>query len=85
MTCTRTRPLDHDARRIAVAETVGSNVRRLRKEQSKTIAGLAAEAHLSVSALNQVESGVLPPSLLTCLALAEALDVSLDCLVEGLP
>lgn len=77
-------PLDHNAKRHRLAEVVAANVRRLRKEQHMTIVKLATDAHVSVSALNNIEAGTVVPSLLLCLAVAEALDVSLDDLVVGL-
>lgn len=60
---------------------VGANVRRLRREAQLTQEQFAEASGLSVSYLQKVERGAVDPSATTLVALASALETSLDALV----
>lgn len=54
---------------------VGREIRRLREEKQWSQAKLAGEAHMGVSSVSQIETGVRNPSAATLWKIAEALGV----------
>ncbi|MBY0488940.1 MAG: helix-turn-helix domain-containing protein [Gemmatimonadaceae bacterium] len=60
----------------------GSNVRRHRKEQGRSIAALANEAGLDASYLGELERGRKNVSLLTAARISLALDILVQALLE---
>lgn len=73
-----------DANRINLAGVVGVNLRKLSGEAGLTTSSLAKSVGVSTSIMTRMVNGEQIPSFLQALALAEALDCSLDALVEGL-
>jgi transcriptional regulator with XRE-family HTH domain len=71
------------SRRDTIAATVGSNIRRLRLDQSQTLAGLAEQAGTSVRTLVEIESGRANASLATLAAIADALGVDFGRLTQA--
>ncbi len=57
---------------------IGAEIRRQRKKQDMTVAGLAEAAGLSQSMLSKIETGQTSPSLTTLAAVADALAVPLS-------
>lgn len=64
-----TEPDDHRAAR----ETLGREIRRVRKAQGKTLTDIAGQAGVSTSLLSQIETGRVDPSLDSLRDIAEAL------------
>lgn len=62
--------------------SIGANVRRLRNGKGLTQERLAENADVSVSLIQQIERGVKDPRASTLVALAGALNTSVDSLVE---
>jgi transcriptional regulator with XRE-family HTH domain len=60
-------------RREEARQTLGTNIRLLRKAQGRTLADVAAATGLSVSLLSQVERGLLDPSMDSLRDIADAL------------
>jgi transcriptional regulator with XRE-family HTH domain len=69
--------------RDTIAGTVGGNIRRLRLDQSLTLAGLAQQAGTSVRTLVEIESGRANASLATLGAIADALGVDFGRLTQA--
>lgn len=61
--------------------TIGERIRKYRKERGWTQSQLAEEADLFTSYISHYEAGIWLPSLLNIIAIADALNVSLDDLV----
>lgn len=61
-------------------DTIGKNVRTLREARSWTQEQLAEVAGVTARTIQRIESGQVPPSAETLMALASALDVDLDTL-----
>ena len=59
----------------ALAASIGSEVRRLRKSIDLTVAELGAAAEISAGMLSRIENGAIAPSLGTLDALAKTLNV----------
>lgn len=64
-----------------IAALIGSRLRELRRAREWTQTKLAYEAHLTAVTVNKVEGARCMPSVETLIALAGALDCSLDDLV----
>jgi transcriptional regulator with XRE-family HTH domain len=58
-------------------QTVGANVRRIRKKADLTVTELARNAQLTKSALSKVENGLVSSPIATLMRIAEALRVPL--------
>lgn len=63
-------------------EDVGKKIRKIRKQKGLTLVKLAARCGLSPSFLSQVEREVSSLSIISFDAICEALDVSIDKLLE---
>ena len=63
-------------------ENVGLRLRELRKAKGLTINGLAKLARVPASTISKVENGLLKPSLVHAINLAQALDENLGFLVH---
>ena len=61
--------------------TIGERIRKYRKEKGWTQTQLAEEADLFTSYISHYETGIWLPCLLNLIAIADALNVSLDDLV----
>jgi len=66
-----------------MVEQLGENVRRLRNERGWSQQELADKVGIIQPAISQIESGNIRPRYTTLLALANALDVSLDTLAAN--
>jgi transcriptional regulator with XRE-family HTH domain len=64
---------------------LGAHVRDLRKRARLTQARLAESAGIEVQSLSRIERGEYEPSLSACMALADALGVSIDVIARGQP
>ena len=64
---------------------LGDNIRRLRMERELSQQDLADKVGVIQPAISQIESGAVNPRYTTLLALAAALDVSLDELAKDEP
>ena len=62
---------------------LGSRIRALREGRRWSLKRLAAESGVSVAALQKIEQGAANPSILTILALVEALGEPIDRLIES--
>ena len=60
----------------ALRATVGSNIRRIRRERGWSQATLAAKAGLSIAMIGKLENGRGNPRVTTLAAVASALSVS---------
>src|SRR6056297_3138447 len=63
--------------------TLGTGIRRRRRQLEMTLQALCDKAGLSPGYLSQVERGLATPSLGTLAQIASALDMSLDQFVGG--
>lgn len=70
-----------DRRKLLI---LGQNVRRLRKEMGLSQEALAAAASFDRTYISMIERGVRNPSLLNVCSLANALNVGICELLEGL-
>ena len=61
--------------------TIGERIRKYRKEKGWTQSQLAEEADMFTSYISHYEAGRWLPSLLNIIAIADALNVSLDDIV----
>lgn len=59
----------------SIEESIGAQVRALRKRQDMTVSDLACQANLSAGMLSKVENGAISPSLATLQSLSLALNV----------
>ena len=75
---TETRPIDGDA----VAATLGTALRRLRKAQGLTLQQLASRCGLSQPFLSQLENGKAMPSLMALHNVAQALETTAHSLLQ---
>lgn len=66
-------PLEDDA--VPDAATIGEGIRRERLRRGLTLAQLATQVNLTVSALSQIERGASDPSLNSLRRIAQAFDV----------
>jgi len=66
-------PFDDDA--VPDAATIGEGIRRERLRRGLTLAQLATQVNLTVSALSQIERGASDPSLNSLRRIAQAFDV----------
>ncbi|MBD9375442.1 helix-turn-helix transcriptional regulator [Rhizobium sp. ARZ01] len=66
----------------AALESLGFQLRQLRKAKAFSIAQLAVAADVPVSTISKIENGVLKPSLVNAINLATALDSNLGFLVD---
>ena len=73
------------AERVALLKDFGANLRELREAHFPSIEELAKAANLNRVHVGYLEHGRREPSLATLLILAEALEVSVERLVAGLP
>lgn len=64
-----------DADRAREAESIGAGIRRERLRRGLTLAQLAAQVNLTVSALSQIERGASDPSLSSLRRIAAAFDL----------
>lgn len=64
-----------------ILDAIGPRLRRLRQARGLTLAAVAEQSGLSVSALSRVETGRRQPTLDALIPLARAYEVSLDQLV----
>jgi transcriptional regulator with XRE-family HTH domain len=64
------------------SNVVGARLREARRTQGLTLRGLAQSLGISASLLSQVETGKSQPSVSTLYAIANALDLSLDELLD---
>ncbi len=64
---------------------LGRQLRDLRKRARLTQARLAESAGIEVQSLSRIERGEYEPSLSACVALADALGVSVDAIARGHP
>ena len=71
------------ARNSAVAKTLASNIRRLRKAREWTQDNLAAEAEVEQAAISLIENGRANPTLLMLENIARALEISVVELLES--
>jgi transcriptional regulator with XRE-family HTH domain len=63
-------------------ENVGQRLRELRKQKGLTINGLAKLARVPASTISKIENGLLKPSLVHAINLANALEENLGFLVD---
>jgi transcriptional regulator with XRE-family HTH domain len=68
-------PTIGDEERVADATTIGEGIRRERLRRGLTLAQLAAQVNLTVSALSQIERGASDPSISSLRRIAQAFDV----------
>jgi transcriptional regulator with XRE-family HTH domain len=71
--------------KMASTETIGDRISRLRRDKKIPQYQLASTIGLHPSSLNQIEKGKRQPKTGTISALAKALDVSRDLLIDGNP
>ena len=71
-----------DADRVYVL--LGKNVRELRKRCRLTQVELAEKIECDQKQISRIELGLVHPSLVVCLKLANAFDVSVDTLLDGI-
>ncbi len=64
---------------------LGARIRALRTGARLTQARLAEAAGIEVQSLSRIERGEYEPSLSACVALADALGVSVDAIARGQP
>jgi transcriptional regulator with XRE-family HTH domain len=64
-----------DEEQLPDAETIGEGIRRERLRRGLTLAQLATQVNLTVSALSQIERGASDPSLNSLRRIAQAFDV----------
>lgn len=63
-------------------DTLGRNVRRLRRAENLSQEGLAFEAEIDRTYVSQIERGVINPSLLVLSKIANALNVDVLVLLK---
>lgn len=66
---------DDDLNALADAPTIGEGIRRERLRRGLTLAQLAAQVHLTVSALSQIERGASDPSISSLRRIAGAFNI----------
>ena len=66
----------------SIYEKVGARIRTLRKEQHLSQEELAAKAHVDLTSISEIESGLRNPSLKTLHKIAQALRVPLHALFQ---
>ena len=64
-----------DEERLADGESIGEGIRRERLRRGLTLAQLASQVSLTVSALSQIERGASDPSISSLRRIAQAFDV----------
>jgi len=64
-----------DADRTREADSIGAGIRRERLRRGLTLAQLATQVHLTVSALSQIERGASDPSVSSLRRIAAAFDI----------
>ena len=67
-----------------VYSLLGKNVRELRKRCRLTQIELAEKIECDQKQISRIELGLAHPSLVVCLKLANAFDVSVDTLLDGI-
>jgi transcriptional regulator with XRE-family HTH domain len=77
--------LPYTVERARVLYALGENVRGLRKSRGLAQEGLGEVASLHRNEIGIVERGECEPGLLVLLILADALEVDLRVLLDGLP
>ncbi len=75
----------YEVERAALCERFGGILRELRKERCPSQEALAEAASLHRTYVSLLERGQREPSLSTLLILSDALDVSVEQLLAGLP
>lgn len=70
---------------MPTAISIGTNIKKVRKEKGLTQRKVAENAGISISQLSSYENGKQMPGLPTLANLATALDTSLDQLYFGAP
>ncbi len=68
---------------LANAPTIGEGVRRERLRRGLTLAQLASQVHLTVSALSQIERGASDPSISSLRRIAQAFGIPMFQLLVG--
>lgn len=68
-------PESADDERILDVESIGEGIRRERLRRNLTLAQLATQVNLTVSALSQIERGASDPSISSLRRIAQAFDV----------
>jgi transcriptional regulator with XRE-family HTH domain len=69
------KPRSVDEEHVPASETIGEGIRRERFRRGLTLAQLAGQVNLTVSALSQIERGASDPSLNSLRRIAQAFDV----------
>lgn len=75
----------YSVERVRLLKVFGDNLRGLREQWGLAQEGLAEVANLHRNEVGVVERGECAPGLLTLLILADALEVPLEGLTEGVP
>ncbi len=76
---------EYTAERAAYLEGFAQNIRRIRKAAGISQTDLYRKADLHRTQIGKVEGGKVEPLLMTLVIIADALGVTLDDLVKGLP
>ena len=76
---------EYKAERAAYLKGFAQNIRRIRKASGVSQTDLYREADLHRTQIGKVEGGKVEPLLTTLVIIADALGVTLDDLVKGLP
>ena len=74
--------MDQGREKIIMKE-FGENLKKLRKEKKLSTRTLANIAEMDFGNINEIENGKINPSLITIVALAEALEIEAALLLPG--
>ena len=74
-----------DDERAPDIESIGEGIRRERLRRGLTLAQLATQVNLTVSALSQIERGASDPSISSLRRIAQAFDVPMFQFMVGTP
>lgn len=74
--------LEHEDRRIQVAKILGNNILKLRKQKGYTREELAEKSNLSANYIYGLETGTYLPGCLALIDLSNALDTTVNQLLE---
>ena len=74
--------MDQGREKIIMKE-FGENLKKLRKEKNWSTRTLANIAEMDFGNINEIENGKINPSLITIVALAEALEIEAALLLPG--
>lgn len=75
--------MENEELKQALMSLIGNNVRRCRMERGLTQPELAAKANVDLSTIGRIEGGTRMMSILNLHAVAQALNVSYDSLLQG--